>query len=664
MSTIDRNTRYNDESVAGSLTLQEKLDFRQEEACMVGTNAQEPFHAQHFTPLVTRDRSIPYDVSMHFENDPFSATLPDQTLRPLETERSQDSATPRAKSAKSHFPTSIRSSPEIIDLNDPNATVRQSHSSGEKLTQSSLPGSKYERSHHPHFPPPHAHPYPFYYPYYPPPPSHSRPPLPNRKPSMRDSVTESSGEQNEPNPIKTHSEEKTSHSSHLPPPYPWPYPPHQMYFYPPPPPYFPPPSNDLKPKMMDKKESSQISAVPLPSRVCSNMDAAPVHSSESPPKRKRKSSGSPIRSEKLSAIKERAQVAVLKDQKKNEGIPSSVLEKRARKNAQSRQRAAKLKERISVIQAKKSSERTPEEASILAKFEERRLRKNGRSRERAIHRKEEFERIFSKPEDLWTEEEKAFMVETMVAKYKKNEGDRMRRKKMKSDGTFSESFEDDSSSMASSTVRSYIKKDVLPRAHHITSTKGQHSNSPQFRSKSFAASPPSQIGFQCQSPRFETKKGHSDDLLRIPLTPNVALTPILGNITLQHDGPTPDYGKMFDVTPLHDGSLKEYVFDSKRSEGPVIESTSLELNSNHLLSNPDITITPRTPNHQRSLPFIQLTSPLDLSPLHLPRRQKMTDGLYESLTGFGNEFHAHENQDKIAVSFSVDSNSDGKFVDH
>jgi hypothetical protein len=647
MSTIDRNTRYPDESIAGSLTLQDNVELRKEEACMVATNAKEPFHAEHFTPLVTRDRSIIYDVSMHFENDPFSAMLPDQMPRPLEIERSPDSATP--------FPTSVRSSSEIIGRHDPIATIRRSNSPGEKLTQPSSPGSTYERPRHPHFPPPHGHPYPFYHPYYPPPPSHSRPPLPNRK-------TGSFGGQNEPY-SKAHSEENISHSSHLPPPYPWPYPPHQMYFYPPPP-YFPPPSNDLKPKMMNQKELSQLSAVPLPSRDRSKIDAAPTHSTESPPKRKRKSSESPIRSEKLSAIKERAHVAVLKDQKKNEGIPSTVLQKRARKNAQSRQRAAKLKERISVIQAKQPSARTPEEASILAKFEDRRLKKNGRSRERAIHRKEEFERIFSKPEDFWTEEEKAFMVETMVAKYKKNQGDRMRRKKMKSDGTFSESFEDDSSSMASSSVRSSIKKEVLSSAHLTTSTKGQRSNSPQFRPRPLAASPPSQIGFHCQSPRFETKKGHSDDLLRIPLTPNVALTPILGNITLQHDGSTPDYGKMFDVTPLRDGSLKEYIFDSKRSEGQVIESTALELTSNSILSNPGITHTPRTPNNQRSLPFIQLTSPLDLSPLHLPRRQKMTAGLYESLTGFGNEFHAHENQDKIAVSFSVDSNSDGKFADH
>lgn len=654
MTSTDRNARYLKKSIDGSLTSLKPVDKQPEEACLVATTkVPEPFHDEHFQSLGMRDYWIPHDASSNVEGPSFSATPLDQAARLHQPERSPEPATPRTTSVKeSHCPNSTEDSPEDVFHNDPDVS-RRPFAPDSKSTQPSSPGSKYERPSHHHFPPMHGHPHPFYYPYYPPPP----PPVPTRKPVMSATMKLSSAEQNDPDP-KAPSEEKRSHPNHLPlPPYPWPYPPHQMYFYPPPP-YYPPPSNDLNTTRKEKKKSPTR-------RDRSEVDAAPAVSSESPPKQKRKSSEPPIQSEKLSAIKEQAHDVVLKDQKKNEGVPSTVLEKRARKNAQSRLRAAKLKEKIARIQAKEPSERTPEEASTLAKFEDRRQRKNGRSRERAIQRKEEFERIFSKPENLWTEEEKAFMVNTMVAKYKKNEGDRLRRKKMKSDGTYSESFEDDSSSIASSTVRSLRKIEVDPPRPppHFIPSNVYRLNGSQFRTKQSKASLPSQSRVQLQSPRPEANKTHNDDLLRIPLTPNVPLTPILGNITLQHDGSTPDYGKMFDVTPLHDGSLRECMFDSKHSEAQVV-ATSLELTGNSLLSNADMANTPRTPNNQKSLPFIHLTSPLNLSPLHLPRRQKMNDGLYDSLTGFGNEYHAHENQDKIAVSFSVDSNCDGKFADH
>lgn len=652
MSDTDRSTINSNESMDRNLT--------SAEGCLVTTtnsDISEPFHDESFTPVRMRDRSAPHGASSNVENITFSATLSDQDPTLLQVERLPESATPKTKSVREgHCLSPTESSPENMDPND-SGDFRGAFSPGHKPTQASSPGSKYERPYHHHFPPTHGHPYPFYYPYYPPPPpsSHSLSRIPSRKHAMSADVTVRSCEQK-----KAPSEEKLSHPNHLPPPpHPWPYPHHQMYFYPPPH-YYPPPSNGIPTSRQDKKEST-----PVPDPECSKEDSTPTTSSESPLKRKRKSTEPPIHSEKLSEIKERAHDAVRKEQNKNEGVPSTVLEKRARKNAQSRLRAAKLKEKIALIQAKEPSKRTPEETAILFKFEERRQRKNGRSRERAIQRKEEFERIFSKPENLWTEKEKAFMVDTMVAKYKKNEGDRLRRKKMKSDESHSESFEYDSSSIASSTVRVSRKKEVVPpRPHHSILATVHRPKSSQPRTKDPIASVPSQIGIQCKSPRPEAKKVPNDDLLRIPLTPNVPLTPILGNIILQHDGSTPDYGKMFDVTPLHDGSLKEYIFDSKHSEAQVVEPASLELTTNSLLSNTDMANTPKTPNNQKSLPYIQLSSPLNLSPLHLPRRQKMNDGLFDSLTGFGNECHAHENQDKIAVSFSVDSNCEGKFEGH
>ena len=110
---------------------------------------------------------------------------------------------------------------------------------------------------------------------------------------------------------------------------------------------------------------------------------------------------------------------------------SNIHERRARKNCQSRQRAAKLKDRIANIIKKDPSERTEEEKSTLELYEQRRERKNGRSRERAIERKRKMDLIMTKPESEWTKEEQDFIDETMIAKYKKNEGDRLRRKKLK-----------------------------------------------------------------------------------------------------------------------------------------------------------------------------------------------------------------------------------------
>jgi len=113
--------------------------------------------------------------------------------------------------------------------------------------------------------------------------------------------------------------------------------------------------------------------------------------------------------------------------------PSSqdVLDRRSRKNAQSRARAAKLRERIAIIETKPNTDRTEEEKQIFATFEARRQRKNDRSRERALEKKEEIDRILAKAEKRRTKIEKQFLEGALNAKKRKNEGDRLRRQRLK-----------------------------------------------------------------------------------------------------------------------------------------------------------------------------------------------------------------------------------------
>jgi hypothetical protein len=112
-------------------------------------------------------------------------------------------------------------------------------------------------------------------------------------------------------------------------------------------------------------------------------------------------------------------------------IPSTqeVLDRRSRKNAQSRSRASKLRHRIVDIEHKQ--ERNDEEQHIFNQYENRRKRKNDRSRERALEKKEEIDRILAKPEKKRTKIEKQFLETALSAKKRKNEGDRLRRSRLK-----------------------------------------------------------------------------------------------------------------------------------------------------------------------------------------------------------------------------------------
>jgi hypothetical protein len=108
-----------------------------------------------------------------------------------------------------------------------------------------------------------------------------------------------------------------------------------------------------------------------------------------------------------------------------------VLDRRARKNAQSRARATKMRSRIIDIEQKPEEERTEEELHIWEQFENRRARKNNRSRERAVEKKEEIDRILTKPDRRRTKIEKQFLETALTAKQRKNEGDRLRRQRLK-----------------------------------------------------------------------------------------------------------------------------------------------------------------------------------------------------------------------------------------
>lgn len=107
------------------------------------------------------------------------------------------------------------------------------------------------------------------------------------------------------------------------------------------------------------------------------------------------------------------------------------LDRKAKKNAQSRARASKLRERIEILQQKPNEARTPEELQLLQTFEERRRRKNERSRERAIEKKLEIENILTKPDRKRSKNEKSSLEVAMNAKQRKNEGDRLRRERIK-----------------------------------------------------------------------------------------------------------------------------------------------------------------------------------------------------------------------------------------
>jgi hypothetical protein len=114
--------------------------------------------------------------------------------------------------------------------------------------------------------------------------------------------------------------------------------------------------------------------------------------------------------------------------------PEDVINRKRRKNAQSRLRAARLREKVETIKKKAQEELLEDEARLCETVEERRARKNARSRERALEKKAMLEMVMSKTEEERTEEEQELYVTTIAAKKRKIEGDRLRREELKKMG--------------------------------------------------------------------------------------------------------------------------------------------------------------------------------------------------------------------------------------
>lgn len=364
-------------------------------------------------------------------------------------------------------------------------------------------------------------------------------------------------------------------------------------------------------------------------------------------------------------------------------LSKTVLDRRSRKNAQSRLRAAKLKQRIAEIQGKDPKERTPEEVSALAVFEERRQRKNGRSRERAMERKKEYERIVKISEDQWTKEEKSFIQETMVAKFKKNEGDRHRRKKLKeegdSTGSISSGWDTSSSCKGTSSIESFSSKKKLKQTKR--KTKSSNNEIPTFIQ---SANEGDKI--------YETDIDHQAFLQKdVPLTPLTQkeafslLESSPTNFFASTEDPSKNAADCFSpnfIFPSPGGKTKDLSahmdvidFDALElhTDGTSILDPSMAMTiDDELIYSPHLCAPTlhdsESTNPQHAIP--QLSSNIRLSPLSLPRRSRNQmnddDNLTPGPMSHGlpvEEYAAHDDfsgldgfaSKAIAVSFSVDT---------
>jgi hypothetical protein len=103
-------------------------------------------------------------------------------------------------------------------------------------------------------------------------------------------------------------------------------------------------------------------------------------------------------------------------------MPQEVLDRRERKNANSRARAAKHRVIVQQLELKPEHERTLEEQQLVDTHYKRRSHKNTRSRDRALEKKAEIERILSKPDHRRSKLEKQFLDNALSSKSRKNEG--------------------------------------------------------------------------------------------------------------------------------------------------------------------------------------------------------------------------------------------------
>eukprot|EP00557_Chaetoceros_sp_GSL56_P005380 CAMPEP_0176489168 /NCGR_PEP_ID=MMETSP0200_2-20121128/7133_1 /TAXON_ID=947934 /ORGANISM="Chaetoceros sp., Strain GSL56" /LENGTH=649 /DNA_ID=CAMNT_0017886269 /DNA_START=1551 /DNA_END=3500 /DNA_ORIENTATION=+ len=352
----------------------------------------------------------------------------------------------------------------------------------------------------------------------------------------------------------------------------------------------------------------------------------------------------------------------LDDEDDDDYDDETCLDRRERKNAQSRRRAAKLKASIHMIKAKKPEDRSPEEVAKLETYEERRRRKNGRSRERALERKARFEEISAKPEKEWTDEEKMFMKEHLTAKYRKNEGDRLRRKRMRESG--SNASVSVASCALSSAVFSHSKGGAFTRVASAPCPPLKRSN---FHSEELQ-----------QSGLAHRDSHHSVGVAAMgaaPLTPK-------NEMELYDDD---SFARIFDLSPrrVEEGDEKDavshFIFpspsedDERLMHSPTLElcaeTSILDQNLEDIILSPHFA-TPRATVssdddageeiHGVNASFSPSTSPLTLRLMDLPRRSKPEENLYDDAfctdwRGFGDIDDSNNQHEPIAVSFSMDT---------
>ena len=420
--------------------------------------------------------------------------------------------------------------------------------------------------------------------------------------------------------------------------------------------------------------------------------------------------------------------------KKDKSKPlDAIQERRARKNAQSRYRANKLKELIDAIRAKDPKDRSEEECAKLTMYEERRLRKNGRSRDRALSRKREFDTISAKPEKDWTKEEKEFMESTLVAKYKKNEGDRVRRKRMRE--TSMESNRNRSTSIPSVKVsKPCAEASVSQSQPHYDRTasiapsnqeRGQGQGHGVSRSDEHAPVHSHSHVHSHLVPRglsrdpnpYHREHGHSRTHNHVQAHAHnehqyqhqhqqtVEPAPYEDSFTHaiskeEHDQICDEQFEpdLFDLNTadLRDDQgrdpMTHFIFPSSpRNERTYLNSPTLELCAETSIldhsSLGDIAYSPRVTDHASASAHANmtltpianssnvnshvhpspgemkpyLTSPMNMLPLHLPRRNKRSNNLYHMEdtfpreVGTGNVEDLSRQHEPIAVSFSMDT---------
>jgi len=236
--------------------------------------------------------------------------------------------------------------------------------------------------------------------------------------------------------------------------FPYPYNPYNSQMFPPmygPPQYFypQPPMMPGGPILPDHPSAAPGHILPPSKREEEKHQRDPV-SSDTAPKRPRLSEndtkGGDLTEAQKAAIRDTKKVIQESMQKNmnemskspsdhSQPQTSTRSDRKEKKNAQSRARAAKLREKIAEVKHKGNDHKTEEELRLLQIFEERRRKKNERSRERAIEKKMEIERILAIPEAERTPEDVNTLDVALKAKQKKNEGDRIRRERIKNSVT-------------------------------------------------------------------------------------------------------------------------------------------------------------------------------------------------------------------------------------